>query len=263
MTVDASVQQLVDRYLVAMDAALPGLVQMLYLTGSVALGDYRPPHSDVDFLAVTGRTLRDRELDIVAAIHAELPHRPHLDGVYLDRAALAREPDDEPVQPHVLQGVFHADQHCGELNPVLWLTLARYGITVRGPRTASLGLRTDRARLTRWNLDNLTAYWVPLAERMQNRMATRPGDGPVDSGIVCWTVLGPARLHYTLSTGDVTSKSRAGRYVAEHFPDWADLADRSVSYRHGRDVTFTASDAVAAAALTMAVVRDAWTRWGG
>jgi hypothetical protein len=261
MTVDASVQQLVDRYLVALDAARPGLVEALYLTGSVALDDYHAPQSDVDFLAVTGRPVRDRDLDAIAAVHAALPARPHFDGVYLDRATLAGEPDDEPVAPHVLHGVFHADQPCFELNPVLWVALARHGVTVRGPRIATLGLRADRSRLTRWTLDNLTAYWLPLAERIQDRFADPAGDGPVNADIVGWTVLGPPRLHHTLATGDVISKSGAGPYIAEHFPAWAELADRCVSQRHGAPVAFTAGDAVAAAALAMAVIRDAWTRW--
>ena len=50
--VHRSVQHLVDNFLDAVDDEAPGLVERLYLTGSVALGDFRPRESDVDFVAV-------------------------------------------------------------------------------------------------------------------------------------------------------------------------------------------------------------------
>ncbi len=52
--VPGQVQELVDVHLRALDETAPGLVELLYLTGSVALGDYRPGDSDIDFLAPPG-----------------------------------------------------------------------------------------------------------------------------------------------------------------------------------------------------------------
>jgi hypothetical protein len=53
-----------------------------------------------------------------------------------------------------------------------------------------------------------------------------------------WAVLGPPRLHYTLATGAVTSKSRAAEYLAGEFPAWADLAGRARRWRAGQEVPF-------------------------
>jgi Nucleotidyltransferase domain len=47
------VQRLVSRYLRIVDAALPGLVEAMYVAGSAALGDFQPAVSDADFVAVT------------------------------------------------------------------------------------------------------------------------------------------------------------------------------------------------------------------
>ena len=47
------VQAVVDAYLEAVDDEAPGLVEGLYLTGSIALGEFRPDTSDIDFVAVT------------------------------------------------------------------------------------------------------------------------------------------------------------------------------------------------------------------
>ena len=46
------VRDTVRAYLEAVDAAAPGLVGGFYLVGSVALGDFRPDSSDIDFVAV-------------------------------------------------------------------------------------------------------------------------------------------------------------------------------------------------------------------
>lgn len=255
-------EDLASRFLSAVDSAAPGVVGMLYLSGSVALGDYRPGRSDVDSLIVTTRALTDDDLDTLAAVHAGRPDTPHFDTVYLDPAGLAEQPADERVVPFVVDGEFHTERPCGQLNPVLWVTLERYGVPVRGPAVAELGLRTDRAALRRWNLDNLRTYWQPLAAAGRAALADRPDDATVDAGSVVWSVLGPARLHYTLASGDITSKTRAGGYLAETFPEWATLADRAVRWRAGEPVEFVVADGRAAMASVDAVVTDAWRRWG-
>jgi hypothetical protein len=53
MALDALVLEVVDTYLGTVEAQAPGLVEGLYLVGSVALGDFRPRTSDIDFVAVT------------------------------------------------------------------------------------------------------------------------------------------------------------------------------------------------------------------
>lgn len=253
---------LTARYLAAVDHALPGLVDALYLTGSVALGGYQPGLSDVDTLIVTSRTLTTADLATLAAVHAGMPDAPHLDGVYLDQAQLAAQPDDRPVVPFVVNGEFRTDRRCGELNPVLWLTLRRYGLSVRGPAIADLRLRDDPNALRRWNLDNLREYWQPLAAEVRNELSGRADDTPVDPEGVAWMVLGPPRLHHTLAHTDIITKPAAGAYLADTFPAYAPLADRAVRWRAGDPVTFTAADLLASAASTDDVAADAWRRFG-
>lgn len=260
--VPSRVQQLVAAHLAQVDQAAPGLIEMLYLTGSVTLGDYWPGVSDVDFLAVTSRTLDAGDLAAVAAAHEGMPAPSRYDGIYLERSALATTPDDCPVVPHIVNGVFRTDQRCGELNPVLWLMLTRYGIAMRGPATADLDVRVDPQRLRRWNLDNLRSYWQPLAERIRQKVAGRAAAEIADPDAVMWAVLGPARLHYTLATGEVTSKTGAAQYAAQQFPAWAALAAQAVACRAGQPVEFVTVDALATAAMVDAVVEDAWRRWG-
>jgi hypothetical protein len=256
------VRDLVRTHLRELDAEAPGLLDKLYLTGSVALGDYRHGPSDVDFLAVTARPLEPDDLAVLGRVHAAMPAEPHYDGIYLDPGQFTAMPDREEAVPHVVGGAFQADAPCGELNPMVWLMLLRHGVAVRGPRPAALGLAVADERVRRYNLDNLRDYWAPLAEQISHAVAGLPEGEPAYPAVVVWAVLGPARLHYTLATRDVSTKSAAGRYAAEHFPDWADLVRRAMDWRDGKDVIFTTTDARSAAAMVDAVVSDAWHRWG-
>ena len=69
------VQRVVQSYLAEVDEEVPGLVEGLYLTGSVALGDFRPHESDVDFVAVTARRPDERSLAGLERAHARLRER--------------------------------------------------------------------------------------------------------------------------------------------------------------------------------------------
>jgi len=89
---------------------------------------------------------------------------------------------------------------------------------VRGPQARELGVSVPRDRLNGWTLGNLNGYWKRTAE---DAIATlRPHDSGevIAASVVAWITLGPARLHYTLATGDIASKSAAGRYAIDTFP---------------------------------------------
>jgi Nucleotidyltransferase domain len=86
MSLDPNVRATVDVYL----DSTAGLIDGLYLYGSVALGDFRPPHSDIDFLAIVDGPLDAAALDWV---HRSLPG-PVFDGIYLTTDQLAAGPID-------------------------------------------------------------------------------------------------------------------------------------------------------------------------
>jgi hypothetical protein len=256
------IEELTRDYLARVDAALPGFVRGLYVVGSAALGAWQPGRSDVDAIILTSRPAGDGDLAVLAELHAGMPASPHFDGVYLEPALAQVWPTDRPVVPFVVNGTFTTDRPCGELTPVVWLTLQRYGIAVRGPRAGELGVRVDGEALRRYNLDNLRDYWQPLIADLPAAVAqTAPGD-EADAGSVAWLVLGPARLHYTLAHGDITSKAGAAAYLAGLLPEYAGLAGRAVRWRAGEPVAFTVADLRAAGDSVHAVADDAWRRFG-
>lgn len=179
-------------------------------------------------------------------------------GLYLTAAAaLADPPADGRSTAHTLDGTFHPSAPCFQLNPITWLELRRYGITIRGSQPDSLGLPDRSAALRPWLGANLDGYWRSAADRMEAAVVGLSPSCTIDADSVVWVVLGPPRLHYTLTTGDVTSKSGSADHIVELFPSWASLAEKSRSHRRGESVAFTVSDARSAVGLCRAVCDSA------
>jgi Domain of unknown function (DUF4111)/Nucleotidyltransferase domain len=212
------VERVVARYLDAADSAQPGLVEALYLVGSVALGDFHAEVSDVDFIAVTAAPPDDRATAALEAAHAHVradADSPTFEGCYVTYDELRASPS-APAS-----GLYH---HDGKLQigvnmrgPVEWTTLARHGLALRGAEPSTIGVHTDPAELVAWTLDNLARYWTPWVQRSRDA-STQTAMALLTDWGVAWGVLGVSRQHYTLATGEITSKTGAGDYALDAFP---------------------------------------------
>lgn len=217
-----------DEYLALLDTVLPGA--WVYLTGSAVLGDWRPGRSDLDILTVTPCPLDEAGLDAIGA-------RPQPDG---------------PGGPQVIDGVFSRSGY--QPDPVLWATLDPHGLTVRGPDAASLGVAPDLRWLREWNAGNLTSYWRPWAAGARTRLNEMALDAVLPAEVVAWGALGPGRLHCTIATGRIISKTAAADYTAEHFPGYDSPLARARAWRLGDDtITFTGADGRACCELVSTV----------
>jgi hypothetical protein len=213
------IQPVVDAYLEAVDDAAPGLVEGLYLTGSTALGEFRPQTSDIDFLAVTSNRPDAAALAALSRAHVRLRHRcprPFFDGRYVTWNDLARDPRHADPGPYSYEGHFHARGYGAD--PVTWHTVADHGVRCRGAEPADLAIWTDAAALASWTLNNFDSYWRPLLKRARRFPDPWSLTAFTSYGAV-WVALGVCRLHYTLATGKIASKEEAGCYGIETFPE--------------------------------------------
>lgn len=211
-------EAVVAAYLALVDDACPGLVEGLYLAGSLALGDYRPRQSDIDFVAVLAKHPTPPVVGALGRVHEHLCRhwqRPFFDGVYLTWHELTQPPSTVPAGPYSQDGQLVSAGH-GPRDPITWHTLARYGIALRGPDTSSIPIWTDPDELAAWTARNLETYWRPLLARCA-RPLSRAGRASLSASQAVWNVLGVTRLHYTLATGDITSKDGAGAYALNAF----------------------------------------------
>ncbi len=234
-TVPDVVQALTDDFLTAVDSEAPGLVEGLYLIGSVALADFQPRTSDVDFVAVTAERPDAGGIAALERAHRRLrAHwpRPFFDGIHVSWDDLGRAPAVCQAGPFAHAGRFGAADRF-ELNPVTWHVLAHHGVAFRGPPASTIGVWTDRDMLAGWTLDNLESYWRRWGQA-RSRLLSPAGISSLAAGAATWAVLGVSRLHYTLATGDITSKYGAGQYALGRFDArWQRIIRESLRLRRG------------------------------
>jgi hypothetical protein len=199
----------IESYLSAADGALPGFVECLYVTGSIALGDYWPAISDVDLVAVCTESPRESQFEALSTLHR--PSRPNIDVLYVTRGELTRDP--RGLSPaHSIEGAFKPEG-AFNANPVTWRQLSTAALPIRGPRLSGAEVWFEADALRRWNLANLENYWV---DWLQWWRGVEPTDARVRNEYgLQWLVLGVPRLHYTIATLGVTSKTGAGLYALD------------------------------------------------
>jgi hypothetical protein len=202
-----------ETWLAEMDRTAPGLVTGLHVRGGIGFGEFVPGRSDVDFVAVLSRRQTPADEDLVEAAHGvTLAQHPELpfDGMHLLVEDLTRDPDDCPDVPCVLHGYFEAAARY-DLSPVAWHELAGHSIAVRGELPE---VWTDQDRLLAFTRDSLDTDWRRTAEAL----ARFPAEAETEQSCE-WTVLGAARLHHLLVTGEMTAKSAAGRWGLAHYDE--------------------------------------------
>lgn len=207
----------------------PG-VRGAWVIGSAALGDWWPGASDVDLVAVVDPTLDETAL---RALHARLRNDAsamdaQLEVLYLGKGDLALPCTEVGARLHHRGGLLRRDAEM--CTPVTWQSLAEHGVSTSG--AARPAVRLDDAALAAWCRENLGSYWAGWASRGAVS-SSRTGMVLLTDWGVAWCVLGVLRLHYTLVTGRVTSKSGAGRWALEAgrgFGD-AELIETALSLR--------------------------------
>jgi len=192
----------------------------------VALGDFQPAHSDIDFIALTSRRPSPAVLRAIEAAHRQLSTEPGpaFDGFYIDRDRAGQPPDPSRVLPYELAGRFHRRSACFEANPATWAIWREHGIAVRGSAPEALGLTNDPAALMRFEQDNLAGYWTDWV--------VANWAGPADAARASWGVLGVLRLAHVLATSQVPSKTAAGRWALTRFASsWHPIITEALAAR--------------------------------
>ncbi|MFF0270882.1 aminoglycoside adenylyltransferase domain-containing protein [Kribbella sp. NPDC004536] len=240
MGVPAPVRELCDRYLSLVERELPpDLLTGLYLHGGLAFGEWAPRQSDVDFLATVSRRPDAGEVEMLRGVHAELAEFSpvRFDGPYVLADDLACDPRTLPETPEVINSG-ELLVHTSAMWMVLWHELARGGITIRGPELSTLKIWTDEQALREYTVGNLDTYWRRNAEGL-TRVTVADLPANERDYILSHCILASARLHHLLATGDMTAKSRAGRWGLTHYaPRWHRVLTEGL---HLRDAEGTSS----------------------
>jgi Domain of unknown function (DUF4111)/Nucleotidyltransferase domain len=242
---------------VVIGALLPGLHAILgaqlvgmYLTGSLAAGDF-DRHSDVDFVVVTEDEVGGELFSALDTLHKRVATidswcATQLDGGYIRRQALRRFDPANAVHAHIDRGRGERLKMVEFDEGVQSHLLRERGITLEGPDPRTL-------------LDEVTPDDLRRAmPRLLNELASRIRDDPAQiarQGYQSYTVLSVCRILYTLQFGAVVSKPVAAKWARETL-GYAPLIDRALIGRQHPERAATTEDIDG----TRALIRDSIQR---
>lgn len=235
------VRRAVLHHLAGLDALLARRVVGVYVTGSTALGAFRPGRSDVDLVVVLDRRLTRVELHrlrlarVVGALPGAAVNVAHRRWTFPGTVNAAYVTVDDLTTP--VSAIRPVASHSGtsftvgaafDVNPVMWTTLATRGIPVTGPDPATLGLDPEPHTLGPWCRENLRTWWRSEAARLRC--------GRLPRSQMAQVVVNVPRLWVTATTGEVVSKEEAATRARESFDErWHDLIDDALAWRDGDD----------------------------
>lgn len=222
----STVELTINKLIRALQFRVPGLVQSVYLYGSVALDAYVEGTSDIDFIAIVTKPLTAELQQGIADAHrdveAELP-KSDLMGAYLQKEHLGVPVSGIRPLTIYYEKKLHTDGQGADLNPITWYLLKNRGICVYGP-TAAFDYDVPAESLARYVIQNMNSYWLGWV----NRLAERLGDPNLSCSdtlvkdmmdeAVEWCVLGMLRQLYTIRERGITSKLGAGEYGLSIIP---------------------------------------------
>ena len=196
-----------------------GFIEGVYLIGSLKMHDFHSNKSDIDFLVLCKYLPNTKILTHLKNIHKTIDKKypkPELNGSYLTTASLKiKTPEDIKVlsyhQGSLRRGNF-------EMFAISLWELKQNAITIIGPKAETLPVDITGDQVKKFMYHNINTYWKKWIDRHSSFFKRRillllfPT-------LTEWSVLGVARLHYTLQTGQITSKMQAGIYCLEHMPE--------------------------------------------
>jgi hypothetical protein len=200
----------------------------MYLNGSLALGDFTPHSSDIDFLVVTHEELPPTLFSALRAMHdriaADDPRwGPELEGIYIPKHALRRYDPSNATYPHIERGDHLIVEHLDTAWVIQYHILREHGITLAGPPPHTLIDLITPDELRQAQADLVRDWWAPMVNdpfRLRH------------SGYQAYAILTMCRILYTLHHGTIVSKPAAARWAQQSDArPWATLIERALGWR--------------------------------
>jgi Domain of unknown function (DUF4111)/Nucleotidyltransferase domain len=206
----------------------------MYLSGSLALGDFNPHSSDIDLVIVTDAPLSDDLFAALQEMHARFaaggsPWAAKLEAVYVPEQALRRGAPTGAQYPVLERGRPLVMDHLESGWSVQRYTLREHGLAVAGPEPRTLLDAVDPNDMRRAG-SAIAGIWLEKAR--------------ADPSWLTWfrqresqafVLLTLCRLLYTLETGAVASKPGAARWAQQAVgPRWGGLIERALAGQHDR-----------------------------
>ncbi len=202
----------------------------LYLRGSLAMGDFDPATSDVDFLAVTERPISEQDHKALAVLHKRLAKLPNkyandIEGAYIERDAIKRYQSGRQHLTISRGGALGWSVHGENWLLERWM-VREQGAVLFGPDPSTF-IDPISAEQIVAAVRNRLKDWVDWANDLDDPEWLLPRRSHK-----AYVVETMCRALYTLETGRITTKPHAVAWALETLPQpWRDLVERSQAWR--------------------------------
>ena len=203
-----------------------------YVYGSLAVGDFDPESSDIDFLIVTTEEIRGDVLTQLQAMHHEIYHNnrskweKEIEASYIQKDALWKYDINNRDHPHIDRGEDNLKIEPHEMDWIVQrYSLRKYGIVIEGPPIQDLIAPISISELYQALWDLMDFWWIPMI------------DNPTSleyEGYRTYAILTMCRILYTVEQGQIISKIRAGEWAVQALDEqWQRLIQRALDHRNG------------------------------
>lgn len=212
----------------------------LYLSGSLAYGDFVPERSDIDLQAIVRDPLTKDELGCVERLHREIERRSPEWAERIECSYVPLELMHELTPPATRRpwwgfGTFYAEAPAGNEWIINHYLLSKHGIALEGPDFNELIPPIDIRDVRLANARDLFQEWVPKADDKAWLS---------NSHYQSYLVLNLCRILHTVIHGEPGSKKVAGEWAKATYPEWKDLIEKAEHWKYGEKMRQQA-DAVA------------------
>lgn len=226
---DSNVNNLLREILLNVQVILEDYFVGMYLHGSLAIGDFDPNRSDIDYLVVTTDIIPNDKILELETLHenilkSNLKWNKNFEGSYIPKNALRYYKPEDSIHPVIrADGCFGMDNHGYE-----WV-IQRYvireqGIILTGPEPKTLINFISVNELKMAVKILLKEWWVPQLQDSYRLSC---------SEYQAYATFTMCRALYTLAFGTVVSKQVAAKWGKEMFPEWSDLIQEAMDWHHG------------------------------
>ncbi|CAM3427989.1 aminoglycoside adenylyltransferase domain-containing protein [Paenibacillus lupini] len=234
MAVPKKAQEVLDQHCIRLEQELPNVVEAYHLFGSVSIGAFQEGLSDLDFVAVTSRPLREREVQVLEQIHRDLEQK--IPTISLDGRYVVREDIERLAYKDCPYYYFNSGKLVGidrfHKNSIDAYQLKQYGIPILGKDPRTYDYTVDWDLLAQNMKRNIEQYWMNWKRKVERFPASL---GMLYKGwMIEWGVLGVSRIYYSIREQDMISKTGAGEYALQHVPTrWHRIIQESIQLRSG------------------------------
>jgi hypothetical protein len=201
----------------------------LYLSGSLAYGDFVPERSDIDLQAVVQSPLTEDELRSVEQLHREIERRcpqwaNRIECSYVPLELMRELTPPATPRPWWGFGTFYAEAPAGNEWIINHYLLSKHGIALEGPEFKELIPPIDIDSVRRASARDLFQEWIPKisdAAWLSN------------SHYQSYLVLNLCRILRTVIHGEPGSKKVAGEWAKSIYPQWQSLIEEAERWAYG------------------------------